>query len=87
MGLFSGLDTEAYDRSYSDSQLISRIAVYFAAHKQGVFGATGFVVLVSIAGAGVPLVVSRGVEMLAQTPTIVAISVLTALMGLFGVGI
>lgn len=87
MGLFSGLDTEAYDRSYTDTQLISRVASYFIPRKRQVWGTTGFVVLVSIAGAGVPLVVSQGVELLAQTPSILAISVLTALMGLFGVGI
>ena len=36
MSLFYGLDTEAYDRAYSDQELIGRILSYFAPHRRRV---------------------------------------------------
>ncbi|MFQ5576522.1 MAG: ABC transporter ATP-binding protein, partial [Anaerolineae bacterium] len=69
MGLFGGLDTEAYDRTYSDVELIRRIAAYFAPHRRRVLGTILFVAVVSLAGAGQPLVVSRGVGALEKNPS------------------
>lgn len=87
MGLFAGLDTEAYDRSYSDRELMTRIAGYFVPHKKRVLWTIFFVAIISITGAGVPLLVSRAVSALAGTPTLLAIGLLTAGMTIFGIGI
>ncbi len=87
MGFFAGLDTEAYDRSYSDRDLMTRIAGYFKPHKKQVLWAIFFVAIVSISGAGVPLLVSRAVSALSGTPTMLAIGLLTAGMTVLGVGI
>ncbi len=87
MGLFSGLDTEAYDRTYSDRELMRRIAGYFLPHKKRVQKALVFVVLVSVAGAGVPLLVAQSVKSLEGKPSWMAISWLTFGMSVFGIGI
>ncbi|RME43869.1 MAG: ABC transporter ATP-binding protein [Caldilineae bacterium] len=87
MGLFGGLDTEAYDRTYSDAELIRRIAAYFAPYRKRVIGTIIFVMVVSLAGAGQPLIVSRGVGMLAEHPTPAMIAALVAVMTLVGVGV
>jgi hypothetical protein len=52
MGLFTGLDTEAYDRSYSDVELLRRIGSYFGAHRRQVLITVVFVTLVSLSAAG-----------------------------------
>ena len=87
MGLFGGLDTEAYDRSYSDAELIRRIAAYFAPYRKRVLWTILFVLVVSLAGAGQPLVVSRGVGVLVENPSPVVIAGLVAVMTLVGVGV
>ena len=87
MGLFRGLEAEAYDRTYSDSELFKRIAAYFAPHKKQVIKVTGFMMLVSVSGAGLPMIISKAVSLLEGTPSFSAIAALTALMTLFGVGI
>jgi ATP-binding cassette subfamily B protein len=64
MGFFSSLDTERYDRQYSDRQLVGRMVRYFRPHIQRILWIAVFLVLISLAGAGQPLVVSRGVDLL-----------------------
>ncbi|MBN1995091.1 MAG: ABC transporter ATP-binding protein [Anaerolineae bacterium] len=85
--MFSGLDTEAYDRAYSDPELIRRIAGYFAPHRKRVAGVVFFVSLVSLAAAGQPLIVSRGVGALEGQPSTTFILLLFAFMIIFGVSI
>ncbi len=87
MAIFSGLDTEAYDRSYSDSQLMRRIGGYIGRYPRRSWGIVIFVSIVSFAGAGQPLIVSRAVEALAGQPSTTLIWVLFGFMLLFGVGI
>ena len=87
MAVFSGLDTEAYDRTYTDAQLLRRIMGYFAAHRRRLFIIIAFVSLVSLAGAGQSLIVSRGVEALETQPSTLLIGILVGAMTLFGVGV
>jgi len=87
MGFFSGLDTEAYDSTYSDRELMRRIAGYFLPYKKQVQKALVFVVLVSLSGAGVPLLVARSVQSLSGQPSWTDIGLLTFGMTVFGVGI
>ncbi len=87
MGLFRGLEAEAYDRTYTDSELFKRIAAYFTPHKKQAAAVTGFMMLVSVSGAGLPMIISKAVGLLEGTPSLSAIAALTALMTLAGVGI
>ena len=87
MGVFAGLDTEAYDRTYSDAELIQRITRYFTPHKKRVWATFFFITVVSLAGAGQPLIVSRGMGSLEGKPSLTLIWTLVGLMGVVGVGI
>jgi riboflavin transporter FmnP len=69
MSVFFGLDTEAYDRQYSDQELIRRVLSYFAPHRRRVW--TVGLLIAAIAGAGAvqPLIVARGLDLLVASPT------------------
>ena len=41
--IMDGLDTEAYDRTYSDTMLIRRIAGYFSPYRKRLWGVVFFV--------------------------------------------
>ncbi len=64
MGFFRGLDAEAYDRQYTDRHLARRILEYFRPHRRQVGLLAFLIVAISLAGAGQPLVVSRGLDRL-----------------------
>ena len=66
MGFFSGLDTEAYDRQYSDRELVKRIIQYFKPHSRRLLIVTIFLILIAVSGAAVPILVSRTVDALSQ---------------------
>jgi ATP-binding cassette subfamily B protein len=85
--MFSGLDTEAYDRTYGDIELMQRIASYFALHRKRVLGVVFYVSVVSLAAAGQPLIVSRGVGALEGQPSTTLILLLVTFMTVFGVGV
>lgn len=85
--MFSGLDTEAYDRTYSDTDLIRRIAGYFTPYKKQFWAVIFFVSVVSLAAAGQPLIVSRSVALLEEEPTPLMIWLLVGFMTIFGIGV
>lgn len=64
MGFFAGLDAEKYDRKYSDRELIRRILNYFRPHFSRLFVVGFLVLIVSGAGALMPILVSRGIDFL-----------------------
>jgi ATP-binding cassette, subfamily B, bacterial len=66
MGFFSGLDTERYDRQYSDRQLVNRMLAYFRPHAPRLFVVAGLLLTIALAGASVPVIVSRGVDLLEE---------------------
>jgi ATP-binding cassette subfamily B protein len=59
MSFFSGLDTEGYDRQYSDRQLMQRIATYFRPYGVQLIWITLFTLLIAGTGVAVPLLVAR----------------------------
>ena len=87
MAVFSGLDTEAYDRTYSDLDLIRRIGGYFWRYNKQVWGIIFYVTVVSLAGAGQPLLVAQAVGVLGEQPGSTLIWFLFGGMTLFGVGV
>lgn len=87
MSVFSGLATEAYDRQYSDRQLIERLASYFLPHRRAMTATIALISLVSLIGMGQPLLVSNAVKSLEGMPTDSEIIALTGIMTFFGVTI
>jgi ATP-binding cassette subfamily B protein len=61
MGFFSGLDTEGYDRQYTDRELIRRIIGYFHPFRRRIEAMVVLLALISVAGAAAPIMVSRAV--------------------------
>ncbi|MGD2144411.1 MAG: ABC transporter ATP-binding protein, partial [Anaerolineae bacterium] len=64
MSLFHGLDREAYDREYSDRELLWRIADYFASRTRQVLIITVVIVAIAVVGAGQLFIISRGLDVL-----------------------
>ena len=85
MSVFFGLDTEAYDRQYSDRELLRRIVRYFALHRRQVAIVGVLVAAIALIGAAQPVVVSRGLDWLVASPTLLLISSLVAVVLVIGV--
>ncbi|MEO8287978.1 MAG: ABC transporter ATP-binding protein [Chloroflexota bacterium] len=77
--IFGGLDAEAYDRSYSDTQLIRRSAAYFRPHARTVAIVALAVALTSLGATAIPIIISRGIDMLTGNT---GLQILLALAGL-----
>ncbi|MGB1251058.1 MAG: ABC transporter ATP-binding protein [Candidatus Promineifilaceae bacterium] len=76
--LMRGLHAEAYDRQYSDGELMQRIGTYFSKHRRRATIVIASVVLLSILNAMPPIIISRGIGLLedsgntAQIPFLIA---------------
>lgn len=69
MGFFmDGLDAEAYDRSYNDRELVKRIGRYFGPHTRKMVTVALMIVFASLMEAGIPIMISRGIDALSQAP-------------------
>ncbi|MGC9357434.1 MAG: ABC transporter ATP-binding protein [Anaerolineae bacterium] len=66
MGFFHGLDREAYDREYSDRELLRRIVQYFKPHSKRVIGVGLTIMVLSIVAALQPVLVSRALDLLVE---------------------
>jgi ATP-binding cassette, subfamily B, bacterial len=81
--IMSGLEAEAYDREYSDKELVRRIVDYFRPHRNKLIIITLCVILISGMGAALPLVISYAVDVMAeqggngQIPLLIGIVFLT----------
>lgn len=64
MSFFAGLDTEAYDRKYTDRQLVRRMAVYFRPHVRSIIVVVILLLVIAVSGAVSPILVSRGIDLL-----------------------
>lgn len=66
MSFFSGLDSEGYDRQYSDRQLVRRMAAYFSPFRRQLVLVIVLILIIAAAGAAIPVAVSRGVDALSR---------------------
>ena len=82
MGFYEGLNEEKYDRQYKDSVLTGRIAHHFTVERSRVAVIIFLVVLMAVIAAAQPIVVSKGLDMLKDRPTLIA-SLLIGLIVLF----
>ena len=69
MAFFGNLDPEAYDRQYSDGELVRRLARYFAPHKRRLGWVVAGLMVVGTLDVVFPLTIARGVNALAQNPS------------------
>ena len=84
MHVTAGLNAEAYDRIYSDTQLIRRSAVYFRPHMRAVIIVASVVVLISLAATVTPILIARGIDALAGNPQLQLLLALAALVTVLG---
>ena len=85
MGFFSSLDTEGYDRQYTDRQLVMRMASYFRPYGRQLVVVFFLLVTIALAGAGLPVIVSRGVDLLKTNLTTQNIALLSGAVFALGV--
>src|SRR6266567_4208190 len=62
--IMDGLDAEAYDRTYADGMLISRIIGYFRPKLKLMLTVAGLVVISSVLDAAFPLLIARSIDTL-----------------------
>lgn len=79
MSIMGGLAAENYDRTYSDTQLVKRIAAYFRPQLRKVGLVAAMVSLTSLVSIVTPILISRGIDSLSGNPQ------LQALLGLAGI--
>lgn len=82
--ILNGLETESYDRTYRDSELLRRSVSYFKPYTGQMIVVAGAITLSAAAGTGGPILISRALDVLAQNPTIAAIALMTAGVFLLG---
>src|SRR5690349_13431280 len=87
MGFFSGLNDEKYDRQYTDRELTRRILDYFKPQTKRLGFVLALVVVLAIIGAALPVVVARMVDLLKGEPSLTAISLVSFLLLVIGVGL
>ena len=88
--ILDGLDTESYDRSYSDRVLIKRILGYFGRHRARMLLVALMLTLNSLFGTAGPILISRGIDLVRENPTTTAFLLLSSgvlLLGVFGWGV
>ncbi len=84
MSIMGGLNAEEYDRSYSDWQLVRRIAAYFRPHLRKVGLVAFMVTLTSLVATATPLLISRGIDSLAGNPQLQWLLTLAAVVTVLG---
>jgi ATP-binding cassette subfamily B protein len=87
MSFFSGLNDEKYDRQYTDRELLRRILEYFKPQTKRLVWVLLLVVLLAVVGAALPVVVARVVDLLAEQPSLTAISLVGLAILAIGIGV
>ncbi len=85
MGFFANLDQEKYDRQYSDRELALRMARYFKPHLKRLAAIVAAIVVISLAGASIPMLVAKSVDKMSRHLSAREAAILTGLVLLSGV--
>jgi ATP-binding cassette subfamily B protein len=83
--ILDGLDTEAYDRDYSDRELLSRIVGYFRPYSRQMALVAAMLTLNSAAGTGGPVLISKAIDLVAESPSTEAVLLMAGGVLLLGV--
>jgi len=86
MGFFEGLDAEKYDRQYSDRQLAVRAAAYFKPVIKILAGLVTLTLVMAGCGALLPIIVSRGIDLIKTSPAASPALLISGAVLLVGVG-
>jgi ATP-binding cassette subfamily B protein len=78
--MFDNLDVEAYDREYGDRALLRRALGYFRVQRRRWVVIVASTLAVAGLGAAIPLIVSRGVGLLGQSPDTATLLALAGLL-------
>jgi len=65
--VLDGLDTESYDRTYTDRELVRRIVSYFRPHNRRMILVGIMIALNSAAGTGGPILISRALDLIGES--------------------
>ena len=68
-----GLDSDSYDRQYSDSVLLRRILLYFKPQSRPMITSAVVILLASISDALLPIALAKGIDLLASNPSLTAV--------------
>ena len=68
MSFFEGLDSEKYDRQYSDAQLVRRMAKFFAPHRRALAIVAVTFLATAALDAALPVILAQAVNALTATP-------------------
>lgn len=82
--ILDGLDSEAYDRNYSDRELLRRVLAYFAPHRGRMALVAAALTLNSAAGSGGPILIASGIDLVARKPSLTGMLLLAAGVLLLG---
>ncbi|MCJ7549601.1 MAG: ABC transporter ATP-binding protein, partial [Anaerolineae bacterium] len=67
--VLDGLDTESYDRNYSDRDLLKRIVGYFRPYRYKMLLVAVLILVDSAAGTAGPIVISRTIDLVSSDPS------------------
>lgn len=85
MGFFSGLDSEGYDRQYTDRELVRRMGSYFAPYRAQLIIVVILLLVLAGAGAATPVIVGRGVDALGDLSNPTALWLICVVVFVIGV--
>ncbi|MGC8873844.1 MAG: ABC transporter ATP-binding protein [Chloroflexia bacterium] len=83
--ILDGLESEAYDRTYSDRELVRRILHYFRPYSRQMIAVAVLLTLYSAGGSVGPILISYGLDLVQRAPSRSAIPLLVSGILLFGV--
>lgn len=75
--MFANLDPESYDRQYTDRQLLRGMWSYFDVHRWTLVIIACLLALIAVAGAFLPLVVAKGVDLVQTEPSLANIALIS----------
>lgn len=82
--ILDGLDTEAYDRNYTDRELVARIVSYFRPYGRQMAVVGLMLFMNSVAGTGGPILISKGVDLMERDTSLATILLLAGGVLLLG---
>ncbi len=83
--ILDGLETEDYDRKYSDRELMDRIVSYFRPYSRQMLLVAAMITANSAASTAGPILISRAIDILSVDPTTSGIVLMSLGVGLLGV--
>ncbi len=83
--ILDGLDTEDYDRQYSDRELLDRILTYFRPYNKEMILVAVMITLNSAASTAGPILIAKAIDLLTANASTQAIVLLSLGIGILGV--